>query len=46
MELQNDTASAVGFSTNCGVLLTAAGVISIDLPTLLAYVHIGQVKVR
>jgi len=47
MELQNDTESAVGFSTNCGMLLTAAGVISMDIPTLLTYqyVHVGEVKV-
>jgi len=34
MELQNDSASAAGFSPNCGMLLTAAGVISMDIPTL------------
>jgi hypothetical protein len=33
MELQNDTASIVGFSPNCGMLLLiAACVISVDIP--------------
>jgi len=39
MELQNDTASAVGFSTNCGMLLTSAGVTAMDIPTLVTCAH-------
>ena len=37
--------SAVGFGTDCGMLLVAAGMISMDIATLLVYVDVGQVKV-